>query len=46
LVANGRPRRFQYPPAVAKVAHPAPTLEWDTPLYEQPSTLEARGVYP
>jgi len=23
---------------VAKVAHPAPTLEWDTPLYQQAST--------
>jgi glutamate dehydrogenase (NAD(P)+) len=28
----------EYPPAVAKVAHPAPTLEWDTPLYQQAST--------
>ena len=27
----------EYPPAVAKVAHPAPTLEWDTPLYQQAS---------
>jgi glutamate dehydrogenase (NAD(P)+) len=25
-------------PAVAKVAHPAPTLEWDTPLYQQALT--------
>ena len=24
--------------AVAKVAHPAPTLEWDTPLYQQAAT--------
>ena len=23
---------------MAKVAHPAPTLEWDTPLYQQAST--------
>ncbi len=35
--------------AVAKVAHPAPTLEWDTPLYQQASTqldhaLELAGV--
>lgn len=25
-------------PPVAKVAHPAPTLEWDTPLYQQAAT--------
>src|SRR6476646_5059926 len=25
-------------PPVAKVAHPAPTLEWDTPLYQQALT--------
>jgi glutamate dehydrogenase (NAD(P)+) len=30
--------RFAYPPPVAKVAHPAPTLEWDTPLYQQART--------
>src|SRR6476469_9603565 len=29
---------FAYPPAVAKVAHPAPTLEWDTPLYQHALT--------
>jgi hypothetical protein len=46
MVATGRPRGFQYPPAVAKVAHLAPTLERDTPLYQQASALEALGVYP
>ena len=40
---------FNYPPPVAKVAHAAPTLEWDTPLYQQASTqlehaLELAGV--
>jgi glutamate dehydrogenase (NAD(P)+) len=40
---------FNYPPAVAKVAHLAPTLEWDTPLYQQASTqlehaLDLAGV--
>ena len=32
------PPTFAYPPAVAKVAQPAPRLEWDTPLYQQART--------
>ncbi len=48
-VQTGRPKSFHYPPAVAKVALPAPMLEWDTPLYQQASTqldhaLELAGV--
>ena len=36
-----QPRRrflFEYAPAVARSTHPAPTLEWDTPLYQQAAT--------
>jgi len=29
---------LEYAPAVAKAVHPAPTLEWDTPLYQQAAT--------
>jgi len=38
IFTTGRSSLFAYPPAVAKVAHPAPRLEWDTPLYQQAST--------
>ena len=38
MVATGRASGFEYAPAVAKVAHPAPTLEWDTPLFQQAAT--------
>jgi glutamate dehydrogenase (NAD(P)+) len=38
IVRPGRSQRFQYPAAVAAVEHPAPALEWDTPLYRQAST--------
>jgi glutamate dehydrogenase (NAD(P)+) len=35
----GWPTGFQYPAAVAKAVHPAqPTLEWDTPLFQQART--------
>jgi glutamate dehydrogenase (NAD(P)+) len=36
--------QLKYPPAVAKVAHPAPTLEWDTPLYRQAATQLAHAL--
>src|SRR6478736_5686427 len=33
-----RPTAMAYPAAVAEVAHAAPKLEWDTPLYQQART--------
>src|SRR6476619_2437661 len=38
MVAIGRPQSLSTLPPVAKVAHPAPTLEWDTPLFQQAAT--------
>jgi len=38
MLAAGRPQSLSTLPPVAKVAHPAPTLEWDTPLYQQAAT--------
>jgi hypothetical protein len=33
-----QPSGFSTLTPVAKVAHPAPTLEWDTPLFQQAAT--------
>src|SRR6478672_10563524 len=38
MVVTGRPQSLSTLPPVAKVAHPAPTLEWDTPLIQQAAT--------
>src|SRR3954464_14950002 len=38
MLTTGRPQSLSTLPPVAKVAHPAPTLEWDTPLYQQAAT--------
>src|SRR3954452_11265181 len=38
MLATGRPQSLSTLPPVAKVAHPAPTLEWDTPLFQQAAT--------
>src|SRR6476660_8742122 len=38
MVVTGRPQSLSTLPPVAKVAHPAPTLEWDTPLFQQAAT--------
>src|SRR4051812_30460743 len=38
MLATGRPQSLSTLPPVAKGAHPAPTLEWDTPLFQQALT--------
>jgi glutamate dehydrogenase (NAD(P)+) len=38
MLAAGRPHALSTLTPVAKVAHPAPTLEWDTPLFQQAAT--------
>ncbi len=38
MLAAGRPQSLSTLPPVAKVAHPASTLEWDTPLFQQAAT--------
>src|ERR1044071_7858769 len=38
MVSTGQPHGLSTLPPVTKVAHPAPTLEWDTPLFQQAAT--------